>query len=738
MKIKKDLWLILIVIFVFCNIFVFLYYEKESRVEVLIEKTKRIHKSQIDSAIYQYKSSNEFIFNSTINKEEVLILQKKALDSKDEIQRDIYRKKLYNKLKSNYEHLRTFGIKQLHFHLPNSVSFLRFHKPNKYGDSLKKIRHSVNIVNKEKKAIFGFEEGRIFNGYRMVYPLFYKKEHIGSVEISIGFNAINKVSLHNYNSFQYMMLNKNIVEGKLFSGEKKNYDQSFISDNFYHETNSFSSYKNEFNTKKHNISIKQFSKLNKYLNKNIKQTKLLEYKPFVEFIVLDGTYYFTSFLPIDNIKKQNIGYIVSYDKCACVDDIYYEYLVKIIIVVVFLFFIIYYLLNEIKLKNKLKNLTSEAKQDRDKAILSSKSKAEFLANMSHEIRTPLNGVLGFVDILKDSVTNKQNREYLEIIDNSSQHLLGVIDDILDFSKIESGKLYIENCDFDTKKEFELIKSLFEAKASQKDLTLNLMIDKNIPPFINSDSLRIKQIISNLLSNAIKFTDNGKFITISISFKENYLYVSVKDQGIGISKDKQNHIFKAFSQEDGSTTRKYGGTGLGLTISSELVKLLGGKLQLNSILGTGSEFYFSIPVTIGKDIDIQPKDTKIEDFGGKKVLLVEDNIPNQMFMKVILKKMNLNYEIASDGIEAIEMFKNNSYDVVLMDENMPNMNGIEATKHILEYEKSNNLKHTPIIALTANALKGDREKFLKAGMDEYLTKPLNKLKLNNLINSFIET
>ncbi len=215
--------------------------------------------------------------------------------------------------------------------------------------------------------------------------------------------------------------------------------------------------------------------------------------------------------------------------------------------------------------------------------------------------------------------------------------------------------------------------------------------------------------------------------------------------IGIAQDKLSHIFEAFNQEDSSTTRKYGGTGLGLSISSELVKLLGGKLKLKSKIGVGSEFYFSLPVEIGKDVKVLEEKIQKTDFTNKKILLVEDNKTNQLFMKIILKKMGFSFDIANDGLEAVKNFKlcnstdarTNKYDIILMDENMPNMGGIEATQNILEYEKENSLKHTPIIALTANALKGDREKFLEAGMDEYLTKPVNKKRLINLIWKFLK-
>ena len=388
------------------------------------------------------------------------------------------------------------------------------------------------------------------------------------------------------------------------------------------------------------------------------------------------------------------------------------------------------------LEQKVIDRTQELKNQINKVQVVDKLKSEFLANMSHEIRTPLNAVLGFIDLLKDDPRGKSSSTYVDIIDNSSKSLLKIIEDILDFSKIESGKLDIDKVDFNTKAELDMIIHLFDAKCLQKNISLVLNIDQELPQVINTDPLRIKQIISNLLSNAIKFTPEGKKIIIDIKYKDTSLFVSIKDEGIGIVKEKQDHIFKAFGQENNSTARQHGGTGLGLSISSELVNLLGGILKIKSEVGIGSEFYFSIPVFVGEEIMNKPINDKDADFGNKRILLVEDNKANQMYMKVILKKINLEFDIANDGLEAIEQFRLNTYDAVLMDENMPNMNGIEATKKILEIEKQNNLIHTPIIALTANALKGDRERFLDVGMDEYLTKPVDKKKLSEVLGKFI--
>ncbi|MEA3314360.1 MAG: response regulator [Campylobacterota bacterium] len=366
--------------------------------------------------------------------------------------------------------------------------------------------------------------------------------------------------------------------------------------------------------------------------------------------------------------------------------------------------------------------------------LANKTKSEFLANMSHEIRTPLNAIMGFIDILIDGEKNTKKLKYLKVINEATDTLTGTINDILDFSKLESGKLNIEYLDFNPNEDFEIIKELFKAKALEKNINLNITLE-NMPNSLNGNILRIKQIINNLLSNAIKFTSENKNIYLKMNYQNNFLNILVKDEGIGISKEYQNNIFKPFTQEDSSITRKYGGTGLGLAISYSLINAMNGDISVKSDLGEGSEFFISIPLNIGKDIKLLIRYDIQKSLKGN-VLLVEDNNANQLFMKIVFKKIGFTFDIANDGIEAVEKFKENRYDLIFMDENMPNMNGIEATKTILDIEKNNSSKHTPIIALTANAIKGDRERFLEAGMDEYISKPIDKKKLIDISSKLL--
>jgi len=396
-------------------------------------------------------------------------------------------------------------------------------------------------------------------------------------------------------------------------------------------------------------------------------------------------------------------------------------------------------LNLKQLQYKEKELQESIK----KVTEAEKHKSTFLANMSHEIRTPLNGILGFVDLLEAEESDPKKIDHLKTIQASGDLLLNIINDILDFSKIENDKIDLNIDIFEVADLFQLITSLYLPMMSRKHIKFKSDTHEDTPKYFKSDFLRIKQIIANLLGNAIKFTPEHGEITFDIKTTEDnkFLEFSVRDNGIGIDPSNHKKVFEIFSQAESTTTKKFGGTGLGLSISAKLVKLLGGEIGLESELNKGSRFYFTLPIVEFKESELpnlsKKRNADKKEFNfNKKALLVEDNKTNQKFMFIILKKLGFTYDIADDGIEAVNAFTNSKYDVIFMDENMPNMNGIEATKKIIEIEKEQNLKHTPIIALTANALKGDRERFIEAGMDEYLTKPVNKQKLAEILQKLL--
>ncbi|MCW9027180.1 MAG: ATP-binding protein, partial [Thiovulaceae bacterium] len=383
----------------------------------------------------------------------------------------------------------------------------------------------------------------------------------------------------------------------------------------------------------------------------------------------------------------------------------------------------------------------ELQEARENAEAASKFKSEFLANMSHEIRTPMNGVLGFVDKLSKGEKDAERLKQFKIVKSSGETLLSIINDILDFSKIETGKMDLEYYPCDIKQLLNDTSTIFSELVGSKNITFETSVNEKIPNCLLVDQLRLKQVVFNLLSNAVKFTPENGSITLTANVVNSMLHCSVKDNGIGIAKENQLKIFEAFGQEDGSTTRKFGGTGLGLSISSKLISMMGGILNVKSEVSKGSEFYFDIPIHLCREnISVSNKSEQepISDImsSSAHILIVEDNKTNQLLLKMILDELNFTYDVANDGLESLEFFKNNSYDLILMDENMPNMNGIEATKNIRQIESSKSLNKTPIIAVTANALSEDRERFLEAGMDEYISKPYTEDDIFNVLRKFI--
>ncbi len=350
----------------------------------------------------------------------------------------------------------------------------------------------------------------------------------------------------------------------------------------------------------------------------------------------------------------------------------------------------------------------------------SEIKSKFLSNMSHELRTPLNSLMGFIQIIEKNP--KECEKYLPLVKASAETILTEIDDILNFDRLQKKEIKLKNIEF-TKQELKSLLSFCEFEAKKKGLKVDYKDD--LPEFLYGDIDKIRDVLVHLIDNAIKFTKEGK-IEIILKYENEKLFVSIKDTGIGIPQNRLKEIFKEFKQLDERINKKYQGLGVGLSISQKLVKILGGELKVKSEVNKGSEFYFEIPIK-----KVEKKEKKINIKG--KILVAEDNKANQMFMQVLLKQLNINFDIAENGKIAFELYKNYHYPIILMDINMPVMDGIEATKKIREYEKQNNLKPSKIIAVTANAIDGDEERFLEAGMDGYIPKPIDIEKLKKLLN-----
>lgn len=379
---------------------------------------------------------------------------------------------------------------------------------------------------------------------------------------------------------------------------------------------------------------------------------------------------------------------------------------------------------------------------KEHAEASNKAKSEFLANMSHELRTPMNGIIGMCEMLMDTQLDTDQYESASTIRSSGQTLLTLLNDILDISKVEAGDLTLEKVPYDLNICMRELMQLFLPIASANDINLNMEYDKHIPNCIMGDPARLQQILRNLVSNAVKFTEKGD-VTLIAKRQKNFICLAVKDTGLGIPEEKLGAIFEKFTQADTSVTRKFGGTGLGLAICQQLVILMSGTIGVKSEEGKGSTFWVRIPLNKA-DEDMKPVNIFEEKKNSSnkilvpetRILAVDDHPVNRLFVQKILKKLGLkNVDMAENGQEALTLWKNNKYDIILMDCQMPEVDGYKATGIIREAEQASG-EHVPILALTANAMVGDKEKCLRAGMDDYLSKPIKADKLMELLKHYV--
>ncbi|NDC40312.1 MAG: PAS domain S-box protein [Chitinophagia bacterium] len=386
--------------------------------------------------------------------------------------------------------------------------------------------------------------------------------------------------------------------------------------------------------------------------------------------------------------------------------------------------------------------TQEAMEEAARLATEAKEMQQtFLGKMSHEIRTPMNGVVGMVNLLHTTRLTPEQKEFLDGIKESSVNMIRIINDILDVTKIQSGKLIFEETEFVLKNLVNSVIFNLKAVAEEKDIQLLSQIDSQVPDMVIADPVRLNQILLNLAGNALKFTDKGS-VSITVLYKEMKnerltLEFIIADTGIGIPQNKINAIFESFTQAQSDTTRKYGGTGLGLTIAKQLIEQQGGEIKVNSKVGYGTTFTFSFHFKLNKKTQLatngRKDDAKIADLTGAKILLVEDNVMNQRVAKYTIEKWGAAVTIAESGFRALDLMEKEPYDLVLMDIQMPDMNGLQTTYKIRKELK----KVTPIVAMTASVMQGERENCMKAGMNEYISKPFNPLELNQKIYNFIK-
>ncbi|EIJ41646.1 signal transduction histidine kinase [Beggiatoa alba B18LD] len=383
----------------------------------------------------------------------------------------------------------------------------------------------------------------------------------------------------------------------------------------------------------------------------------------------------------------------------------------------------------------LQNLQKQFNWVTETAEAANQAKTNFLTNISHEIRTPLNAVVGATHLLHKTTLSETQSELIETIQRSSQEFLQLIDNILDFSKIDTGQLTLEEEVFELRPVVEKTLRRIAPKALTKGIQLTLMLDRNVPTTVVGDMIRFQQVLNHLLDNAVKFTEKGDIIlTITrhiISAEKIELFCTVKDTGVGIPIEQLDSLFKSFSQLDASVTRRYGGTGLGLAICQQLCQLMGGTIWVESQVNQGSSFYFTINLALPPQVNQEIQNIHIETPPPLRILVVEDNETSRRVAALLFNSMGYEVDLANDGQEAIEAVNRHVYDIVFMDIQMPEMDGIEATRRIHEAWPATQRPY--IVAMTAHALRGDREKCLAAGMNDYIAKPVRPVDLLAAIN-----
>lgn len=551
----------------------------------LSQEAKSLEK-QYSSVLKTFEITAQVLFEEGINKPDILELYSK-IENSNSAERSTIRKKLHQKLLPTYHRTQAVHYRQLHFHLPNNESFLRFHRPSRFGDNLSAVRKTVATANREKKFTMGFEEGRIYNGFRYVFPLLYQGKHLGSVETSISSSAIARQLCQGGDTEYSFVIKQSIVNKKVFAGEQANYKRCF-----FHPSYQFDLDVNAQDLCK-NGSLAKLRAI--YTEESFRKIKhgIENGKRFSSYLETDSSCLLVSFVPIINFSNQHVGYFFSIKNDSMLFHILQNFEIRIGVTILLLLVVIgtlaYAFITRSVIRRQGKNL----------AVLS-ETKNHFFSIIAHDLLSPFNAILGFGQLTQEAIENNlsaQSKQYIELLNSSTQQAFSLLDNLLQWSRSQAGGISLDKQTIPLRQLVDDVTALHSLRAQEKQIALINQIDQQHVVF--ADSQTIGTVLRNLTSNAIKFTSEGGSVTFYSEIRDNHILLSVSDTGLGMDEKQLAEILKFRPGYGKRGTHQENGTGLGLVVCNDFVRINGGKLNIESTLNKGSVFSFTLPISLNK-------------------------------------------------------------------------------------------------------------------------------------------